>query len=56
MPSTKACLSPTLNGHALTEKFHNNADLMPTSNMELRALHEADPIGKVQTVGGDFPS
>ena len=35
----------------MTETFHN-ADLMPTSNMELRALHESDPGGKVQLGNG----
>ena len=52
-PEIKVSMTPfpqararSSNLHALTETFHN-ADLMPTSNMELRALHEADPSGKV---------
>ena len=38
------------NLHALTETFHN-ADLMPSSNMELRALHEAGALSLI-TMGG----
>ena len=43
-PNAKALSS---NLHALTETIHN-ADLMPKPKMELRALHESDPGGKVQ--------
>ena len=57
-PEIKVSLIPfqnakplSANRHALTETFHN-ADLMPTSNMELRALHEADPGGKLQLSNG----
>lgn len=48
MPPTTTCLSLTSNFHSLTEKFRKNADLKPTSNMELRA----DPNVKVQTGNG----
>ena len=41
----------TANLHALQDTFCN-ADIMPSSNMELRALHEADPGGKVQLGSG----
>ena len=41
----------TANLHALQDTFCN-ADIMPSSNMELRALHEADPGGKVRLGSG----
>jgi len=41
----------TANLHALQDTFCN-ADIMPSSNMELRALHEADPGGRVQLGNG----
>ena len=40
-PTARSC-----NLHSLEETFHN-ADIMPDLNKELRALHEADPHGRV---------
>lgn len=45
-PKVRSC-----NLHALEETFYN-ADIMPDVNKELRALHEADPDGRV-SVGDD---
>ena len=45
-PTARSC-----NLHSLEETFFN-ADIMPDVNKELRALHEADPDGRV-TVSED---